>query len=119
MREYLDSRQKAAEVSVDNDPVAQTLLNMLQGLRPAFWEGRAESLLAELNRRVPFERREGMKSWPANPASLGRWLRRAEPSLLAVGVTLTEYRRGQGGTRVLRVEYSSDQPMLWTEQEVA
>jgi hypothetical protein len=117
MREYLDSRQKAAEVSVENDPVAQTLLRMIQAQRPSVWEGRAEELLAELNKRVPFDRRDAMKSWPSTPASLGRWLRRAEPSLLAVGVTLTECRSGRARTRLLRVEYSADHPKLleWPE----
>jgi hypothetical protein len=121
MREYLDSRQQAAVVSVDNDPVAQTLLRMAQGLRPSIWEGRAEELLSELNKRIPFDRREAMK-WPTTPASLGKWLRRAEPSLLAVGVTLTEDRsRNRARTRLLRVEYSPDQQKLlqWPEQGAA
>jgi hypothetical protein len=121
MREYLDSRQQAAVVSVDNDPVAQTLLRMAQGLRPSIWEGRAEELLSELNKRIPFDRREAMK-WPTTPASLGKWLRRAEPSLLAVGVTLTEDRsRDRARTRLLRVEYSPDQQKLlqWPEQGAA
>ncbi len=82
LREYLGNRQEAAELSVENDPVAQALLRMMQALRPSIWEGRAEELLAELNKRVLFDRRDAMKTWPSSPASLGRWLRRAEPSLL-------------------------------------
>jgi hypothetical protein len=94
MREYLDSRQKAAEVSVENDPVAQALLRLIQSRQPPVWEGQAEELQAELNKR--FDRPDSMK-WPTTPASLGKWLRRAEPSLAAVGITLSECRKGGQG----------------------
>jgi hypothetical protein len=122
MRTYLEMRQKTAELSVENDMVAQALLRMVHAERANVWEGTSEELLAELNRRVPYDRRDGMRSWPGTPASLGRWLRRAEPSLLAVGATLSARRGGKDRTRLLRVEYRDpDQGTLlpWPEQDAA
>ena len=121
MREYLDSRQKAAELSVENDMVAQALLRMVQTARSSVWEGTSEELLSELKQRVPSDRRD-FTSWPKTPASLGRWLRRAEPCLLALGVTLSARRaKDKLRTRVIRVQYSADyQKVLpFSEQEAA
>ena len=121
MRDYLDMRQKAAELSVENDMVAQALLRMVQSTRSNIWEGTSEELLAHLNQRVPSERRD-VTTWPKTPASLGRWLRRAEPSLLAVGVLLSARRGGKERTRLLRVEYRDpEQPKLieWPEPDAA
>ncbi|HZT32678.1 MAG TPA: bifunctional DNA primase/polymerase [Bryobacteraceae bacterium] len=121
MRTYLEMRQKTAEMSVENDMVAQALLRMILTTRSSVWEGTSEELLLELNQRVPFDRRD-FTAWPKTPASLGRWLRRAEPCLLAVGVTLSARRGGKGRTRLLRVEYSNpDQGTLlpWPEQDAA
>jgi hypothetical protein len=121
MREYLDSRQKTAEMSVENDVVAQALLRMIQTARSGVWEGSSEELLSELNQRVPPDRRD-FNSWPKTPASLGRWLRRAEPCLHAVGVTLSATRgRDRLRSRVLRVQYFPDQQKVlpFPEQEAA
>lgn len=112
MREYTQTRQQAAEAAVANDTVAQTLLRMIQGQKYKTWEGTAEALLLELDRWVPFDRRDLGNHWPRTPASLGRWLRRAEPSLLAVGVTLTMRRIPGTGTRVTRIDYAPVQPKL-------
>jgi hypothetical protein len=120
-RDYLETRQKAAELSVENDVVAQAVLRMIHGKRPNIWEGSADELLAELNQRVPYDRRDFGNTWPRTPASLGRWLRRAEPSLLAVGVVLSARRSTDKlRTRVLRVEYSPEQAnlLLFPEQDV-
>jgi hypothetical protein len=118
MREYLEGRQQAAENSVENDPVARALWTMAQNFRKGVWEGRAEQLLSELNQRIPHDRRDAMKSWPTTPASLGRWLRRAEPGLRAVGITLTASRKGKARMRLLRIEYLQDQIRL-SEPEAA
>jgi hypothetical protein len=122
MRDYLESRQKTAEMSVENDVVAQAVLRLIHGKRPGIWEGTSEELLSELSQMVPFDRRDLGNTWPRTPASLGRWLRRAEPSLLAVGVVLSARRSADKlRTRVLRVEYSQGQPNLlqFPEQDAA
>jgi hypothetical protein len=122
MHDYLESRQKTAEMSVENDVVAQAVLRLIHGKRPGIWEGTSEELLAELSQMTPFDRRDLGNTWPRTPASLGRWLRRAEPSLLAVGVMLSARRSADKlRTRVLRVEYSQGQTNLleFPEQDAA
>jgi hypothetical protein len=98
MREYLNNRQSAAETSVANDSVAHALVTLVKGSEDGKWkglkdgkfEGSAEELRIALNRWKPCG--DAAKFWPSTAASLGKWLRRAQPALLAVGVTATDTR---------------------------
>ena len=87
---YRENRLLAAEESIENDPVAQAILLLARRAAPKQWRGSATDLLQVLNGIVEYELRG--ERWPRTQASLGRWLRRAEPLLAAVGVSLVESR---------------------------
>lgn len=118
MQAYLEGRQLAAELNIENDIVAQTLLSMIQGRRPSVWEGTAKELLAVLISRAAPDMESPLgwaiaKKWPATPAEMGRWLRRAEPGLRAVDVHISEWRgRTAARVRLLRIECTGQSKLL-------
>lgn len=112
MSEYLENRQRAAESSVENDPVAQAVVRLVERLKPAYWQGTPSDLLTHLTADVDADARG--ERWPKAANSLTRWLRRAEPSLLAVGVSVAEF-RAPGGKRerLITVKATGPQVDLW------
>jgi hypothetical protein len=125
MQAYMEGRQLAAELNVENDVVAQALLRMIQGRNPRIWEGTAKDLLVVLSQQiaqglpVPLER-EAAKGWPSTPAGMGRWLRRAEPGLLAVGIHISEWRgKTAGRVRMLRIEYGDQSRLVLVPDQEA
>lgn len=110
--EYRANRQRAAESSVENDPVAAAIVRLAESCKPGFWQGSASDLLLSLNGLIDYELRD-KERWPRAPNGLTRSLRRAEPSLEAVGVKI-EYLREPwpGREKKIKVSASDVQRLL-------
>jgi hypothetical protein len=94
---YTGNRQAAVEVSIEGDPLADTV----RALAP--WEGTAADLLGELNRKVPEDVRR-RKDWFSRPRQVADALRRLAPALRRVGIEVDQRRVGHDRRRVITIE---------------
>jgi hypothetical protein len=106
---YNGNRQEACRDSVDDDPFAFAVAGFAHAFKGGTsWCGTAQRLLEALSTGdgacIRGER------WPRDAAAVGRWLRRAEPALRALGVVVTTKREGKTGTRKIWISYQPNEP---------
>jgi hypothetical protein len=99
------SRAAATERLLENHPVAQALLLLLDE-RPEGWSGSTQALLHNLNELVDDAVRRSPR-WPQTPQGLRTALQRLAPGMAAVGIQITRWRQGHGGTRMLAIRRES------------
>jgi hypothetical protein len=94
-RAYAANRRAAIEGIIDADPVAACVLEFMSDR--SSWTGSATDLL-----RISLERNERVlgagAGWPKNARVLAGHLRRAQTSLLALGVEIIFSREGRAGS---------------------
>jgi hypothetical protein len=106
LKAYEANRLEAAQLTIDADPVAGAVVELLRR-RPEGWRGTATDLLAELSSFVPDDLKR-TQSWPKQPNRLSGMLRRAAPSLRAMNVIVQPTHIGtQRVVSVRRLEDSS------------
>lgn len=92
MAAYRASRARAARTSLEADPVASAIVDLLDATGE--WSGKASDLLQALDtlrgRGTP------PAGWPRRPQDLGARMRRVAPLLSAIGY---DFRRGKGRDR--------------------
>ncbi len=91
----------AVEATIEADPVAQAIRDLMEDRR--HWRDTASELLRVLEVEVS-ELVVRLKAWPKSASSLSNRLRRAAPSLRAVGIEVeTGIRQGQNRTRMIEI----------------
>ncbi|MBX5465471.1 MAG: hypothetical protein IRZ26_07960 [Clostridia bacterium] len=103
---YLGNRADAVALALEDDPVAQAVLRLLEG-EPT-WEGTATDLLERLNRLGP-ERVTQSPRWPRSAKALSNRLRRAAPLLRRQGVEVEFFREAHTGRRMVRLEDTGEE----------
>lgn len=93
---YLKNRAQANELSIDMEPVAKAIKDLIVN-RDGF-RGTATQILDKINENTPFEIQKS-KSWPKTPRTLSDQLRRIAPDLRALGFIVEFARAGKGGSR--------------------
>lgn len=104
---YSHARFQACENAVEDDPFALALAAFARTFKDrVLWVGSARELLDILNAN------DGYRSerWPRDATAMGRWLRRAEPALRAVGVLIEHRREGKERARKIAIRYESPMP---------
>lgn len=104
---YRCKHGEAAEVLIENDVVASYLERQFKKENLAGWKFTSRQPLDLLKCQSDYDSRSGR--WPADVGSLGKWLRRCEPPLRTVGLSL-EYSREAGTGRRLWEIKSVSQP---------
>ena len=100
-RAYQANRRAAIEDLIDVDPVAARIRQIMAS-RSA-WTGNASDLLRAGADLADPGLPSGAAAWPKTPRALAGRLRRAQPSLRALGIELAFSREGRIGTRVIRI----------------
>src|SRR6516225_2500720 len=100
-RAYQANRRAAIEDLIDVDPVAARIRQMMANR--SRWTGRASDLLRAGADLADPGLPSGAAAWPKTPRALAGRLRRAQPSLRALGIELAFSREGRIGTRVIRI----------------
>jgi hypothetical protein len=103
-RAYSANRKAAIVGMIDADPVAVFVRQLMS--ERSYWTGSAAELL-----RVSVECDSQRTSragtgWPKNPRALAGALRRAQPSLRALGIDIAFRREGRAGSRVITMRSS-------------
>ena len=101
---YSKSRWEAAEDAIDGDPLAEAVRTLLAGTPT--WKGTATDLLAALL-AIPAQMPGRSGGLPNTAASLGNVLRRAEPSLRKIGITVWRERKGNSRQRMIEITLAS------------
>jgi hypothetical protein len=89
-RAYGANRKEAFEAAIENDPIAQPILSMLEARPEKSWRGTTEQLWTRLKGEM--QEASHAVDFPQSPVALGKALRRIEPALAARGVTMQRER---------------------------
>lgn len=100
---YAVNRATANTTALDDSPLSEAVIKLLDAQPKPLWSGRASELLEELRRQAS-EQTLRDKSWPKAPNTLTNKLRRLEPSLRAVGIECRESRTGRERARIITLE---------------
>jgi hypothetical protein len=95
---YQANRAEAAQAVMDSNPLAQAILDLMQGCTG--WNGTARELLTRL-RQSADEGTLKSKYWPADEIRLSKDLKRLTPDLAKCGIAIETLRKGKGGKRTL------------------
>jgi hypothetical protein len=98
-RAYESNRRAAIESTVDADPVAAGVREIMASR--SSWVGSAADLLAACA-DFPGISRDG-NAWPKNPRVLAGRLRRAQTFLRVLGIDIAFSREGHAGSRIIRI----------------
>jgi hypothetical protein len=98
---YEENHAQAAEQSIENDPVAQGILEILREENPK--QGTATKWLKDLNDRVEESIRRS-PAWPKGPQALSNRIRRLSPALRSFGVEIHVARVGHDRSRIINME---------------
>ena len=101
LQAYSTNRQDATGISLEGSPVAQALMDYVDGL-PS-WTGTASQLLAKLEIGMD-EKQRRAKTWPQSPRGLGNALRRLQVSFRRVGLDIAFTREGKQRTRLVQID---------------
>ena len=96
---YERNREGAVTTVIEASPVAGAICDLMRKRRGQVWDGTATQLYRELTRRVG-ERVAKTRGWPGNAKSLSQRLKRLNPALRQIGITV-EWRKS--GQRVIRL----------------
>ena len=93
LRAYAGNQAASHYLSLDGDPVAEGLHELLKGRES--WEGTVSELLRQLGQVLPETVRQH-RAWPRTAKGLGGRLKRLAPDLRALGIEITyQQRTGQ------------------------
>lgn len=107
---YLGQGQRIAETVIDSDPVALAIVEFLDEMRSASWEGTTAELLRKITPDFP----RPTKSWPRTPQVLGGRLARLEPALKQLGIVVTRPPR-TGNRRTLKLTRATNDNRVTTD----
>jgi hypothetical protein len=99
-RAYATNRRAAIEGTVDADPVAACVREIMA--ERSSWTGSAADLL-RLGRSSSDGISRDTAGWPKNPRALAGRLRRAQTFLRVLGIEITFSREGRAGNRIIRL----------------
>ncbi len=103
---YSANRRAAIEGSIDADPVAAYVLEIMAARNS--WTGTAADLLSvRVDRGSARISAEGTR-WPRSPRALAGRLRRAQTSLRALGIDISFSREGRAGSRIIRMRATGE-----------
>lgn len=100
---YSDNQTLGVEQSIESDPFATALVEMMESLakdKIHLWQGTSSALLKALADKLPHEETIYNKAWPKYNQVKGR-LRRIAPSIATKGITWEE--RKSNGERLIDV----------------
>jgi hypothetical protein len=97
---YWANRNEAFEAAIEDDPIAQPILILLEGCQEKAWQGTTLQLLTKL--KGPLGDAARAPGFPQSPVALGRALGRIEPALAARGITMHRERVAKGTRITLR-----------------
>ncbi|HEX7312315.1 MAG TPA: DUF3854 domain-containing protein [Pyrinomonadaceae bacterium] len=103
MEAYAANRATANTTALDDSPLSEAVIKLLEAQPKPYWSGRASELLEELRRQAS-EQTLRDKGWPKAPNTLTNKLRRLASSLRAVGVECRESRTGRERARIITLE---------------
>ncbi len=93
----------ANTTALDDSPLSEAVVNLLEAQPTPIWSGRPSELLEELKRHVS-EQTLRDRTWPKAANHLTNKLRRLEPSLRAIGIECRDSRIGKERTRIITLE---------------
>jgi hypothetical protein len=105
---YQANRQVIIENVIEADPVASCVRNIMQSRDR--WDGTASDLLQAADQLHRQEAYISRLDWPRTPRALAGRLRRAQPSLRALGIEIVFQREGRTGSRMIRMRGHSPVP---------
>jgi len=106
---YAGNRATANITALDESPLSEAVMKLLDSQPKLFWSGKASELLDELKRHVS-EQMLRDKAWPKAANALTNKLRRLGPSLRVVGIAFRESRAGHTRAKVLTLEKVEKRP---------
>lgn len=101
MASYTANRKSADQASVEGNPVALSILKLIK--EEERWFGTVTELNATLRNRYPHLTDDPV-SFPRQVNKLSSAIRRVQPPLRRMGVTIAFDRQGHAGERILRIE---------------
>ncbi|MCY3887042.1 MAG: hypothetical protein OXG19_04985 [Chloroflexi bacterium] len=104
---YSGNRDAAVDRAIDADPVAAAVRALMT--KETTWTGTATELLDTLARAAG-EYIAKSKVWPGNARALSGRLDRVAPFLREIGIGIDRSRRGQAGTRIIRITKTTNTP---------
>jgi len=87
MREYENNRHRLIDIAIEADPVALSVIDMIEKENGYKWSGKASDLLEALKSQVG-DQVTRLKSWPKQPNFLSNKLRRCATSLREKGISI-------------------------------
>lgn len=99
LKAYQANRQDSVAVSLEGNPVAVAIVELIETKHPEGWEGTPSNLLNELTEHAP-ERIRNSRAWPQSPTALGTRLERVMPLLRSSGFFVE---RRHSGKRIVRI----------------
>ena len=100
-RAYSANRRAMIEGLIDADPVAACVRDMMANRNQ--WVGTASDFLLAADKLQRQEALIRRPDWPRTPRALAGRLRRAQPSLRALGIDIGFFRQGRAGSRFIRM----------------
>lgn len=105
---YKDNISKQNEEAIEASPVAKAVIAFVGDYK--FWEGTAEELLKDLNKRYGMTSLTSSPLWPKAPEWMTRRLNDAETNLNAVGIRIDYVRSSNGRTIILTCDSDNELP---------
>jgi hypothetical protein len=99
-RAYRVNRNEAFEAAIEDDPIAQPILGLLESRPDRSWHGTTQQLWTRLKNEAGDAARAS--TFPQSPVALGKALRRIEPALAVRGVVMVRSRVTVGSRVSLR-----------------
>ncbi len=95
------SRAESRQIVIEASPIAEAIISLVR--KELVWKGTVTELLTKLEQ---YAEPAVIKSrtWPKASNSLSQKLTRLKPDLEALGVSLSDFREGRAGTRMVLVE---------------
>ncbi len=101
MMSYTSNRKTADQTSVEGNPVALSILRLIAEEKR--WSGTVTELNAILRNRYPHLTDDPV-SFPRQVNKLSSAIRRVQPPLRRMGISIVFDRQGHAGERILRIE---------------
>lgn len=96
---YRDNINRQNEEAIEASPVAKAVITFMS--REDYWQGTAEELLKDLNRRFGLTSLSSSPLWPKAPEWMTRRLNDVETNLNAVGIRIDYERTAVGGRTII------------------
>jgi hypothetical protein len=99
---YNKNRSISVEMSLEADPVAQSILSLMASLPKSEWKNTATQLMEDLE-DVVSDTVKRSSSWPKTAGWLSNRVKRLIPSLRTIGIEVEFDREGSGGVRLIAI----------------